>query len=117
MAAEHPRVADLGIAIRAPKKIAQADDVITVTSHEEAVEQHRRALEDTSSERLQGRVLPIDMGFVRHVAPNGGVTPIELLTRVLAVDIGKRDRLDAVVAQAAPELIERAEVRRPRLLA
>src|ERR1700693_5730866 len=40
MAAEHTGVANLGIAIRAAKKIAQADDVITVPGYEEALEQH-----------------------------------------------------------------------------
>src|SRR4030081_3687577 len=57
MAAEHAGVADLGRAIRAAKKITQADDVIAVPGDEKALEQDRRALEDASSKRRQGRIL------------------------------------------------------------
>src|SRR6266571_3964906 len=116
MAAQHAGVPHLGIAVRAPQQVAQADDVVAVAGHEEAVEQHGGTLVDASRERLERRIPPLDVGFVRHVAPDRRVATIELLARALTIDLRQRDRLDAALAEPLPPLVEPAEIHRGRPL-
>src|SRR3989449_7071201 len=117
MAAQHPGVADLRLAIRAPQQIAQADNVFAVPGHEETVEQDGGALVDAPREGLEQRILPLDVRLVRHIAPDRRIAAVQLLARALTVDLRKRDCLDAAVAEPAPQLVEPAEIHRGRLLA
>src|SRR3989442_5045405 len=116
MAAQHAGVPNLSIAIRAPQQVAQADDVVAVPCHEEAVEQHGGTLVDAPRERLERRILPLDMGLVRHVTPDCRIAAIELLARALTIDLRQRDRLDAALAEPLPPLVEPAEIHRGRPL-
>src|SRR5205823_13457564 len=76
MTAQYPGIPHLGITIRAAQEVAQADDVFAVAGHKEAVEQDGRALVDASGERLEGRILPLDVRLVWHVAPDHRVAAI-----------------------------------------
>src|SRR6266576_7350171 len=101
VAAQHAGVANLGIAIRAAKQIAQADHVIAILRHEEALEEYGRPLEDAADQGVEGWVLPVDVRFVGHIAPDRRLATIELLAGLFTIDLQKRDRLDAIVAQPA----------------
>src|SRR2546430_3886150 len=117
MTAQYPGVPDLGITIRAAQEVAQADHVIAVAGHEEAVEQNRRPLEDAAYQSVKGRVLPVDVRFVGHVAPDRRLATIELLAGLFTIDLRERDRLDAIVSQPASQLFESAEIDRRWTLA
>src|SRR5437879_7198727 len=117
MAAQHAGIPDLGITIRAAQEVAQADDVIAVAGHEEALEQNRRPLEDAAYQSVEGRVLPVDVRLVGHVAPDRRLATIELLAGLFTIDLRKRDRLDAIVSQPASQLVESAEIDRRWTLA